>query len=416
MSRGRPIERRAFLRGVLLGTTAVAAGGALAACAPGRLVTSARPAIPTRRDPVTWPIDGDLVVPDGLGVERGATLRVYQWREYLSSDVLDAFARRHAADDISVEVESFSDMDEALVRLREPGADFDVLFPTVDVLGRLIDARLLRPMNGSYLPNVANLWPEFRGADGPFYDVGARYTVPYTVYSSGVAWRTDLVAAEDAAAPFGLPWHPRYAGRTGFLDQYREALALALVRDGVTDVNTGDASALARAGAAIGEAVEAGARITQDGTYEALPDARVVAHQAWSGDVLTALTYEGRDPVETGRTLAYWWPMDGTGWVGCDLTAICARGRNPVLAHAFVDHLLDERIAFANFRWNGYQPPLEAITRERALAGYPGLAAMDHHCTILSPEDFAAGQLLHELDPRTDARWLDAWQDAVAAA
>ena len=49
------------------------------------------------------------------------------------------------------------------------------------------------------------------------------------------------------------------------------------------------------------------------------------------------------------------------GIVGCDLTAICARGRNPVLAHAFLDHLMDVGVAMRNFRWNGYQPPFTSI-------------------------------------------------------
>jgi len=87
-----------------------------------------------------------------------------------------------------------------------------------------------------------------------------------------------------------------------------------------------------------------------------------------------------------------------------------------VLAHAFVNHLLDEGVAYRNFLWNGYQPPLEAITRERAFRTYPGLAEMGHHCAILAPEEFAASQMFHALDPRSDAAWLDAWQGVLAAA
>jgi spermidine/putrescine transport system substrate-binding protein len=411
----RRFGRRSFLRGAAALTAATPLGGLLAACGRRPAETVDDLPVPTRANPVAWPAHEDLAVPSGLRVERGATLRVYQWHEYLYEDVLEGFVRRHGADDVDVEVESFSDMNEALARLREPGAAFDVFFPTIDVLGRLVDARLLRPLNHDYLPNVGNLWHEFRSADGPFYDRGARYTVPYTVYSSGIAWRSDLVDPVDAREPFDLPWNPRYTGRTGFLDQYREALALALARGGVTDVNTADRGALRRAGSELADAVRAGATVNEQGAYEDLPEGRVVAHQAWSGDVLTALTYDGRDPIQTGRTLAYRWPMDGTGWVGCDLTAVCARGRNPVLAHAFVNHLLDARVAFSNFVWNGYQPPLEDITPDRAIAEYPGLRAMDHHCTILAPGEFAAGQMFHALDPRSDAAWLDAWQAATTA-
>ncbi len=403
-------ERRRFLAGA----AALAAGGLLAACR--RSGSTSPSSAPTRANPATLPMREDLLIRSGLPVERGATLRIYQWREYLYDDVLRSFARRHAASDVAIEVESFADMDEALARLRAPGADFDVFFPTIDVLPRLVEGGLLRPLNHDALPHLRHLWPEFRASDGPFYDVGARYSVPYTVYSSGIAWRSDLVRAEDLQEPLELPWNPRYRGRTGFLDQYREALAFALLREGVTDVNTSDGSAVARAAAALGEAVEAGARVSEEGAYEWLPEGHVVAHQAWSGDALTALTYEGRDPVETGRRLGYWWPMDGTGWVGCDLTAICAGGRNPVLAHAFVDHLLRPEVALDNFRWNGYQPPLGEITPELALLEYPGLAQMAHHCAILTPDVFAASQMFHALDPRANATWLDAWQSVLAAA
>jgi spermidine/putrescine transport system substrate-binding protein len=413
MTRPGAFDRRRFLG--LAGATTV--GAILAACdrAPASSSPTA-PRVPTRADPVAWAVDETSLVPSGLDVERGATLRIYQWREYLYDDVLDAFARRYASADVDVHVESFSDMSEAIARLREPDADFDVFFPTIDVLGHLVGEGLLRPLNQDYLSNLPNLWPEFRSSDGPFYDRGARYTVPYTVYSSGIAWRTDLVDPRDATDPFGLPWNPRYRGRTGFLDQYREALALGLQREGVDDVNTIDATAIDAASQTLLEAVDAGAVVSQDGAYDALPEGELAAHQAWSGDALTALTYGDRSPREVGRTLAYWWPMDRTGWVGCDLTAVCARGRNPVLAHAFVNHLLDAGVAFRNFVWNGYQPPLEEITLERAVADYPGFAEMGHHCTILTPEQFAAGQMFHPLDPRSDARWIDAWERVLAAA
>jgi spermidine/putrescine transport system substrate-binding protein len=412
---GTRIDRRSFLRGAAAGIASAPLAVALAGCTREEFASEATAAA-SRTNPVTLPLHDDLLVPSGARIERGARLRVYQWREYLAEDVIERFVRRHADDDVDVRVESFADMDEALARLRGPDGDFDVFFPTIDVLPHLVQARLLRPLSHGLLPNLPNLWPEFRPDPGPFYDRGARYSIPYTVYSSGIAWRTDLVRAEDASRPLDLPWNPRYRDRTGFLDQYREALGLALLREGPLDLNAVEPDRLARAAAALREAVGMGARLTEDGAYEDLPRGRVVAHQAWSGDVLTALTYEDHDPVRTGRTLAYWWPMDETGWVGCDLTAICARGRSPVLAHAFLDHLLDEDVAFRNFLWNGYQPPLEAITRERALRSYPGLAEVGHHCVILDPRGFATGQMFHALDPRSDARWLDAWQSVLAVA
>lgn len=96
--------------------------------------------------------------------------------------------------------------------------------------------------------------------------------------------------------------------------------------------------------------------LTLEGAYEGLPDGEFAAHQAWSGDLISAARYGRRSRTEAASALGFRHPADGV--VGCDLTAVCSRGRNPVLAHAFVNHLLDFDVAMDNFPWNGYQPPL----------------------------------------------------------
>ena len=58
-------------------------------------------------------------------------------------------------------------MNEALSKLRS-GLKFDVLMgATVDVLGDLIESKLIQPLNHSYIPNIAQAWPDFQN---PFYD------------------------------------------------------------------------------------------------------------------------------------------------------------------------------------------------------------------------------------------------------
>ena len=148
-----------------------------------------------------------------------------------------------------------------------------------------------------------NLWSWFRGADRPFYDPGLGYSVPYTVYSSGVGWRDDLVAstdAPDARDPFAILWNDRYRGRLGVYDAYLEALSLALIRDGVVDLKAATDADLERAADALEEAVRvADLRFTIDGAEEGLPEGEFIAHQAWSGDVLAAPRYADR--YEPGR-------------------------------------------------------------------------------------------------------------------
>src|SRR5262249_4042942 len=159
----------------------------------------------------------------------------------------------------------------------------------------------------------------------------------------------------------------RYRGRLGIYDEYVEALSLALLRDGVVELKAVSDDQLARAADALEEAVRvAGVRFTLDGAEEGLPEGAFVAHQAWAGDVLPAARYAEQDDRGAGarvaRQLRYRAPAGPGLVVGCDLTAICSRGRNPVLAHAFLNHLLDFDTAMDNFAWNGYQPPLRGAT------------------------------------------------------
>jgi len=69
---------------------------------------------------------------------------------------------------------------------------FDVWFATVEYLSGVVAGKLIQPVNHSYLPNLKNVWPQLQS---PFYDVHSRYSVPYTVYTTGIAWRKDKVTA-----------------------------------------------------------------------------------------------------------------------------------------------------------------------------------------------------------------------------
>ncbi|MEX0650450.1 MAG: extracellular solute-binding protein, partial [Actinomycetota bacterium] len=268
------IDRRAFLRrlaaaSVTAGVTLPSSSALLAACdrAPAAKPTS----VPVLSSPAGPTFES------GMPIEKRAVLKVYEWRDYLSRGTLSSFERSFPEGDVRVEVESFAHMDEAVARLQDPATQFDVFFPTIDALAGLIDAGLLRTLDHGQLPNVRNLWPWFREGDGPFYDPGQRYSLPYTVYVSGVAWRDDMVEAADApdaaSDPWSVFWNPDYRGRVGMYDGFLEAMSLALLRDGVTDVRAATDDQLAAAAAALIDAISiTDVRFTNDGVEEGLPE------------------------------------------------------------------------------------------------------------------------------------------------
>lgn len=389
------LTRRALLRAA----GAIAGAAVLGACAGRERRVDGSARLPLLADVPRIDADAPL--------ERGGTLRVYQWRDYLSGDVLDGFVRRHAAADVGVEVESFTSIAEASERLRAPDGDFDVFFPTTESLPGFAGAGLLRPLTHDLLPNVVNLWPFFLDEGGPFYDAGQRYSVPYTVYATGIGWRRDLVHDGDAPDrldnPYDAYWNERYRGAVGIYDDYREAIALALLRAG-RDPNAASADVVDGAVddlIAMAEAVDV--EVSAEGAYHELQTGEYAFQQSWSGDLLSAKRFGAVEADDAGR-VAFTWPHGGI--VGCDLTAICARGRHPALAHAFVDHLLDVGVAFENFRWNGYQPPV---------GDEPPTVASSLRAAILEPGDLTEGRFLRPLGPEADARWRVGWQRFLAA-
>ena len=369
-----------------------------------------------------WPVsDDNPAIESGLAPERGATLKVFEWREYLSPGVISSFEQRYRDHDVHVQVASFENRDEAVARIREPNSDLDVFFPTVDQLGDLVAARLLLPLNHDYVPNVGNLWPAFGDPGAPFYDVGLRYTVPYTVFSTGIAYRSDYVRPQDApgetADPCAIFRDRRYEGRVGVLDDYREPLAMTLQADGGGDVNTSDAGSLTiAADELIAFAKATKVQVTSDGDYEGLARGEFAVHQAWSGDVLAARRFGGAPPALTDARMGYWWMREG-GVVGCDLLGVLSSGRNPVLAHLFLNHLLDLDVAMSNFAWNGYQPPLVEATRDAFASRQWGRAVPAHllGATILTPEEFEGGAMLLRMDPVSTASWVSQWERFLAA-
>ena len=150
-----------------------------------------------------WPVsasnNADRV---DLQPETGATLQLYNWVAYINQQVVDDFAKKY---NCKVSITTFNTMTEALAKLQTGEIDFDVFFPTVDVLGQFVEGKLVRPLNHAYIPNISQAWSEFTN---PFYDEGWQYTVPYTIYTTGIAWRNDHVSGSptDMANPWAFPW------------------------------------------------------------------------------------------------------------------------------------------------------------------------------------------------------------------
>lgn len=359
-------------------------------------------------DPVTLPLkDSNPGIEDGLEPETGGVFNILNYADYMAPGVMKAFGEKYG---VEVEVTPYNNYDQMLAKIREPGAAFDLVFPGPSVLSKMVYGELIQPLNHSYIPNLGNVWPEYQD---PWYDLGAQYTVPYTVYTTGVAYRADRVS-EVPEIGYDLLWDEQYAGKVWVLDDPGEAIGMSLLRNDITrDINTSDPTFVQEATDQLIDLIDAVNVKTGVSAYSLIPEGTATIHQAWSGDMVAGQYYLPKG--ESVDVLAYWRPADEADRViGNDIIAVPKSAAKPVLGHLMINDLLDNDISLRNFGWNGYQPPVTKLTPQYLID--EGFIPPNLESAVVLPEDFDKGLTFYEVSPSTEALWRTSWAEFKAGA
>jgi len=412
--RRRPLSRREFLRRA--GVAGIATPGlaaVLAACAgetategdsPSAALQLARP-----DTPVTLPTDGNPAIADGLQPESGP-LKILGYNDYIRKFILNKFSDQFGT---SVDWTIFDTPEQMVQMMQSSGSNWDLIVSvTLENVGKLAFGQLIQPLNKSYLPNFTNVWNVFQS---PFYDVGAQFTAPYTVYTTGITWRNDQVSEDIPAMdnPYDILWDTKYAGQVHLLNGSRDTLAAALLRIGA-DVNTSDPNVLDQAKQMLLEGVDAMNWKFDHVDYSELGTFDI--HQTWSGQVAYYQYYLPKGLPITA--FSYAWPPKATGKksgiITNDVFAIPKGATSPVLAHAMIDYLLDPSNSAVNYAYEGYQPPLTSITPESILADE--LVPKNLSNILITEEDFPLGVQQLELAPAVNQLYQQIYQDVTGGA
>jgi spermidine/putrescine transport system substrate-binding protein len=424
---GHGLTRGRLLKGAAGATLGVGAAGMLAGCentttpiggggsVESRLVVP-KPVgpgglpLPRPDNAVTWAITADnQPILDGRPVEAGP-LTIYNYADYIWSGLIKRFEKAYST---TVKLATYDTADQAIAKVAAGKVGFDVIIGlTGSNIVNLMAQQLLLPLNHSYLPNLEkNIWPELRD---PFYDRGSRYTVPYVVWSDGIGWRNDKLK-EDVAAmdvPWDIFWESQaYSGKVGVLDDKRDTLSMPMQRDAMRtgvrpDLNTEDPAIVQKAGKDLQQLTGiCNVKIAYN-DYQTLPEAKTYLHHAWSGDIVGAAIYYMPKGVKPD-VLSYWAP-DTNGVVQNDFLCVGRHTKNPVLAHKFLDFMLDEKNAYDNFvEQNGYIPPQKGIDAELLIK--QGLIPKSLTGAVTRPDQFAANQELLQLTVEGERVWDQAW-------
>jgi spermidine/putrescine transport system substrate-binding protein len=199
--RMKPQSRRAFMAAFGASAAAITLSG----CSPGGN-TSATPVAATK-------VEGS----------EGSKLEFYNWDTYIGETTLKDFK---AATGIEPNMTLFANNDELFAKFRGGNSGYDLIVPSNDYVARMIEAKMLMPLDHAKIPNKANILPEFQDAD---FDPGRKYSMPYTWLVLGIGYRKS--ALKNGVVPDSwkaLFDSDEYKGRISLLSESADLFRLGI--------------------------------------------------------------------------------------------------------------------------------------------------------------------------------------------
>jgi spermidine/putrescine transport system substrate-binding protein len=363
------MRRREFL----LGGAGVVAGAVAAGCGVGP--QSAPKQVAQKVVPAK--IDGDLLI--------------FNWTEYMNPKVIRKFEKHYG---VNVTVSNFDAMPGMMAKLRS-GNRYDLIFPTADYVNRLNRLAMLRPLDRGVLKNSAGIYEFF---DDPWYDKDSAHTVPYGMYTTGIAWRADKMGELNGS------WNDlaleQAKGHTFMLDDFQEAIGQANLLNGYA-LNAVAPDELERTKETLQHQKEY-LRGYSTNPAPNLVNGAAWVHHAWNGDVVNA-----RNQSKQAENIRYQTCEEGIP-VGSDCMAIPANARHPGTATLFIDWMLDPEHASENVSWFGYPMPIKGTE-----AAFAELASDDPSIQITT-DQLANGEQFRELAPEDKKAWDRVWTEVKA--
>ena len=277
-------------------------------------------------------------------------LAIFNYADYVNPDVVAAFEAKYG---VKVEITTI-DSDPEMIQKVASGAikvDLQPLDGAPTRINRLIRGGLMQPINKSYLTNFANVLPAF---NDPWYDPGAstrrrtrclrhRHRIPRRPHRPGPDRGVGLGHAVGRHRVQGPVLGPRRRprGRSRWRCCAR----------GLTDINTTDADVIDQARRRPHRADRPRQHQGQHQGYKDMPEGATDdrPHMERRHDRAAPCRTCPRAPDP--RCSAVWYPPPTAyGVVNNDSMGVMADAKNPVLAHLYINYLLDAAVRRAELQ------------------------------------------------------------------
>jgi putrescine transport system substrate-binding protein len=271
-------------------------------------------------------------------------VNVYNWSDYVDPQVLKDF---EAETGIKVRYDVYDSNDTLEAKLLAGKSGYDIVVPTQYYMARQVQAKLLRPLDKSKIPNLSKLDPAQMERLAK-YDTGNQHAAIYLWGTSGIGLNPDKIKQR-------MPNPPSYSLRMLFdpevvskfadcgvvmLDAPDEIMPAALKYLGL-DPNAKDAASIAKAEAVLMKVRPYIRKFHSSQYINDLANGDACLAYGFSGDILQARTRA--EEAKKGVRVQYLLPKEGAQqWF--DVMVIPADAPNPDNAHAFINYVLQPKV------------------------------------------------------------------------
>jgi spermidine/putrescine transport system substrate-binding protein len=273
---------------------------------------------------------------DDLPGQNSNILRLFNWNNYIAQETVHRFEQICRC---RVTQDYYSDNEELLAKLAAGATGYDLLVPTSNAIDTLIRQGVLRPLNKSRIPNLANIDPAYLDT---VFDPDNRYSVPYATTITLLGFNREKLAKFNLPTDsWAIIFEPEYLekikGRVTVLDSQRELMAAALKYLGYS-VNDTNEDHWQQAKALIIRAKPYWAAFSNTSYIRELAVGNLWVAHGYSNDMFQA----AQDAKKTGRqfTVDFAIPKEGAV-LALDSMVLHRSGRRPDLAHQFIDFMLE---------------------------------------------------------------------------
>ena len=301
--------------------------------------------------------------------DRGNTLKVYNWSNYIGEGVIDDFKdwyKEQTGEEIEVIYQTFDINETMLSKIEKGHEDWDVVCPSDYIIERMLNNDMLLPLDFASLPDSLNYIRNNQSPyiHGMFSKINPttnanKYSVAYMWGTTGILYNTKYVTDEEAGS-WDVIRNPKFAGKIFMKDAPRDVYGPVLIYLKQKELLNGETTLdelmrsssdenVAAVEAYMNEVKELVAGWEADFGKEQMTQERGVISLNWSGDAVWAI----EEAAEVSVELKYIVPEEGSnvwfdGWV------IPKYAQNVKAATWFINFMCRPDIAIRNMEETGY--------------------------------------------------------------